>query len=335
MAESTASITYSDLREEVGFFLGYGRSSSNWTTDQIYAIESVVKSGLRQFYHPPRVPGDSIAWEWTFLKPVTSITLGPTTGTANGAPTYNASTSTSTLTATSAIFESRMADFSTSVTFGTSGTSYTISSYTSSTEVELSGDASGEASGDSLTISAQRDYDLPDNFGAIQGPLTFTTNTYYDEVPIVGEGQIRALRQGSNITGFPKYAAIRPIVGDGTTGQRFEILFHPAPDGTYTLKYAYTPLLDVLSSDYPYPMGGETHGETILESCLAVAERRLDDEMELHYQQFMERLRASVDLDRKANTPEWLGYNGDSSSDYTSMRVSSLNNYVTVDGVVP
>lgn len=330
MAESTLSIQYSDLREEIAFFLGYGRSSANWTTDQSSTITSVLKSGLRQFYNPPRLPSDASAHQWNFMYPVTTITLGTTTGTMSG-------TATTTLTATTAVFESRMgnpdSDFPTTVTFTTSGTAYTISSVTSTSEVVLTATAAAEASGDTFTIGSQRDYDLPDNFGAIHGELTFSSSNNYASIPQIGEGQIRDLRRGATITSFPTHCAIRPKSTDGSNGQRFEIMFYPSPDSAYVLSYAYTPLTDVLSSTYTYPYGGEIHGETILCSCLAVAEQRLDDRKGEKWNDFQQKLQTSIDLDRKNWTPETLGYNGNNAegfiTDYRNTKV------VTVGGVTP
>ena len=51
---------------------------------------------------------------------------------------------------------------------------------------------------------------------------------------------------------------------------------------------------DYLSTPFPYAYGGAEHAETILESCLAVAELRLDDMAGPHNQQFMARLAASI-----------------------------------------
>ena len=330
MAESTLSVDYDDLREEIAYFLGYGRSSANWSADQTSTISSVLKSGLRQFYNPPRLPSDASAHQWNFMYPVTTLTTGSTTGTMDG-------TATTTLTATTSVFEARMAnpdsDFPTTVTFTTSGTSYTISGYTSGTVVTLSSTASAEASGDTFTISSQRDYDLPDNFGAIHGKITYSSTNNYSSIPIIGEGQIRDLRRGATITSFPTHCAIRPKTTDGTNGQRFEIMFYPAPDASYVLSYAYTPLTDVLDATYKYPYGGEIHGETILCSCLAVAEQRLEDQKGVKWQDFMDKLQTSIDLDRKNWTPETLGYNHNNSegfiTDYRNTKV------VTVGGVTP
>ena len=315
MAESTLSGAYSDFREEIAFYLGYGRDSSNWTSDQESTILSILKSGLRQFYHPPLLPGDAMTYDWSFLHPVSTLDIGPTTGTVSGTPTYDAGTGLSTITATASIFEDRMDDDgnSTTIEFDTSGNSYTISSVTSATVVVVSGDASSETADDGITISGQYIYDLPDNYGGIDGGFTYTSSNMRRVIPVVSELFIRKKRAGLNTTGVPDYCAVRPKSSDNTSGQRYEVLFYPRPSSNYTLEYSYIPLMDVLTASAPYPWGGEPHTETIIASCLAVAEERLNDTRGEKWNRFMERLRASVDFDRRMNTPETLGYVRDGS----------------------
>jgi hypothetical protein len=74
----------------------------------------------------------------------------------------------------------------------------------------------------------------------------------------------------------------------------------------------YYVLPAMLTSGVPYPYGGATHAETILESCLAVAEQRLDDSAAVHSSKYRMCLEASVMADRR-HRPQLLGYNGDRS----------------------
>ena len=71
MAESTLTLSYTDLIEMVGRYLGYGGSSSNWSTDQTNRVDDLIQTGIRQFYYPPP---PFAGHRWTFLHPVTSIT---------------------------------------------------------------------------------------------------------------------------------------------------------------------------------------------------------------------------------------------------------------------
>ena len=310
MSESTLSLTYNTLRNAIGDYLGVKRDYSVWDATTAARVEEIISSGLRQFYFPSA--GAGVSHEWFFLSPIGNISTGTTSGTVSGVPVYGGVYST--ITATGSVFESRMASFATTITFDTSETAYTVYAYTSATEIIVTGDASGEASGDTVTIGAQRDFDLPDDFGSIRGSITFGSESFeHRSVRIISEYQIRNLRQtGSIETDEPIYAAVRPLAFTGVSGLRYELLVYPTPSSSYTLSYKYNALPNALSTANPYPYGGAVHAETILASCLAIAENRSNDESGVKAQAFQERLRASIEYDKR-NAPDYYGYNGDSS----------------------
>ena len=100
----------------------------------------------------------------------------------------------------------------------------------------------------------------------------------------------------------------------------------------YVLSYRKLILLNKLSQTNPYPLGGMQHGETILESCLSIAEQRLNDGQKgQHWQQFMTRLAASISYDRRSFTPGFLGYNADRSD--CGGRSNDRTTIVTYNGV--
>lgn len=166
------------------------------------------------------------------------------------------------------------------------------------------------------TVADTENYTLSANFGGMIGPLTYAnTDNRWFPIEITGENRIRILRQRdySETTTDPKLAAIRPISSDGGNGQRFQLMLWPTPDKAYTLSYRYHALPNKLTAAKPYPLGGEAHAETILESCLAVAESRMDNVAGIHSAAFQQRLAASIAYDQEMNTPERMGYNGDGS----------------------
>jgi hypothetical protein len=176
------------------------------------------------------------------------------------------------------------------------------------------------------------DYDiaLPDDFGGIDGPLTYATADACNiEIPIVPEVRLRMLRQNNTTTGYPSYAATRMInTFTGASGLRWELLLFPTPNAAYTLSFRYKVLPGELSDALPYPYGGAAHSETILEACLSVAEQRMDDEAGLHTQLFAERLAASIAQDQRNLMPEFFGYNRDGSD-----QVSLPNRYQRTDSI--
>lgn len=159
--------------------------------------------------------------------------------------------------------------------------------------------------------------DIPDDFGGFEGQITCVA-TSSTSVPWAiqwrNEGSIREMYSvSSTITGPPMYAAEAPLKGTGgDRGQRSQLIIFPLADQDYSLQVQYYISPDFLSGAFPYAYGGAPHAETILESCLAIAEQRRDDAMSVHTMKFKERLAASISMDRR-NKPQKLGRNIDRS----------------------
>lgn len=165
---------------------------------------------------------------------------------------------------------------------------------------------------DSITTQADKgDYDLPDDFGGIEGDFTYEPEENKSDVQRIGEGRLRNLRS-DKATSSPLYAAIRPKEHTVTTaGQRFEVCFWPVPDNAYKLTYQKLILPSVLvDTTIIYPYGGAMHAETIEASCLAAAELQEDEIKGAKWQYFIERLTASIQIDKTAFRETHFGYNG-------------------------
>ena len=163
-------------------------------------------------------------------------------------------------------------------------------------------------------VADQGDYTAPDDFGGLDGPITYEPTVYDGKIVVVPEWKIREMRQSSDLASYPRFVAVRPKSSTGSSGQRFEFMFFPVPDAGYLLNYRYHFLANAVDASYPYPMGGQPHAETILESCLAIAETRSEDGVSsVHRELFAERLAASVAYDKRVSAPDCLGYNGDNS----------------------
>jgi len=165
-------------------------------------------------------------------------------------------------------------------------------------------------------VANTADYTLSANFGGLIGEMTYSADdNRWFPIETTGEHRIRTLRQRdySSISSDPKLAAVRPISSSGSNGQRFQLMLYPKPDTAYTLSYRYHALPNQLTAANPYPMGGAAHAETILESCLAIAESRMDNNAGIHAAAFQQRLAASIAFDTQMHTPEHMGYNGDGS----------------------
>lgn len=149
-------------------------------------------------------------------------------------------------------------------------------------------------------------YNLPDEFSTIMGGVTLGDGSDVRVIPVIPEVRVRALLANNDTQGIPRVCAIRaktPATAGSPT--RYEVLFHPIPDTTYTPTYTYGRIPTALLNDNDVPEGGMMHSDTILESCLAMAELRRDDEgsegtPRIHHQLFQERLAASIAIDRQS-----------------------------------
>ena len=291
------TVARADLEQEVARFLGYSRTvpGSGSAHDD---IDSIVDRGLRQFYYPGVLPGEAEVHEWSFLKPVATIST-------------NGPSSSSTITVSSGVVTLASGNWPSWAAEGTLSVAdedYEVNTRDSNsqltlidTSVDIAGGTSYELRHDELT--------LPTDFGGIIGPLTYSRDSQEMEIRLVGESYIRALRQDKPQTDdAPIYAAVRPIQ-DSTFGTAFQLLLWPNPDKVYRINYKYN--VEVTAGATIY--GGDPHAETIMASCLAIAETYAPERSNRHREIYKDLLAGSVMRDRKANATEYFGYNSDNS----------------------
>ena len=318
MAESTLSVGYADLRRVIGRYLGIGTTTTSWTATEVATVTDIMSSALRQFYFPPPV-GGMVPHEWSFLKPTLELdTIAPyDTG------TIAVALAGTTVTLTDGVWSSWAATHGSLIV---DNAEYVIDSRTDDTDIELA-DAWTETTETAAEYTLQHNgnYDLPDDFGGIEGKMVIESSNYNPDIILVGEGKIRSMRQqtplSSSATVTPFYAAVRPKKhATTTTGQRFEIMFYPLPGAVYTISYTQRVNPQMLvSTTLEYPYGGAVHAETIRAACLAAAEEQQNgnrlngspvyDKKNL----FAERLAASIQIDKQMNGIEYYGYNADNS----------------------
>lgn len=65
-------VTYSDLKERVGHFLGYTDDTSEWSTDQDNVVDAIIRQGYQQFLNPPPVQPYG-QHTWSFLRDTGSL----------------------------------------------------------------------------------------------------------------------------------------------------------------------------------------------------------------------------------------------------------------------
>ena len=223
MTESTLSISWIELQQEVGHFLGYGSTIADWSTSQAAEIDRIIQSGVRSVYYPtPENEGDK-GYEWSFLKPTTTLAV----------------------------------------------------------------------------VSGTSDYDLPDDFAGLSGRIHYPSAEFRQAAVRVPLSELLRLRSTDDSANPPIYFAIRPKTSDQTDGQRWELLFWPEPSDSWTMVYSYEAYSGSLTDTRLYPLGGMKLSELYIESCLAIAEQRSNDEASFHSQRYMILLSDAIARDRK------------------------------------
>jgi len=184
-----------------------------------------------------------------------------------------------------------------------------------------------------VTVVDRGSYTLPDDVSSVIGSITFETGEGTTPLVRVKLDKIMRNRQHDRGSGTPRmYTVVQMPDVDGH-GQIRELLMWPEPDSEYNLRYQCYLNPNALSSTSPYPICGAMHSETLKQSCLAAAELHVEHEKGEHWDRFMERLSASVYLDRQTTSPDSLGYCGSNrpGRSRASERASS-SYYVTLDG---
>lgn len=302
MTEAGLSLGFPDFQSEVGWFIGYGRTVANFTAAQLAEINAIVQSGVRRVYYPPATSQQTVGFEWSFLRPTTTINIYGAAAIAGSDGAVNGTLLTA-LSVPDWVAKGVTDGMVVNIT-NLSGTvvngTYAVNIVSGNTVTLASDIGVGNCN---YYFSMSADYDLPDDFGRLVGTLHFPPATYYASIVIVSVGKLLQMRTWSDFTGAPTHAATRYkprlTTPEQQTGQRQEILFFPTPDQNYELSYEYEAYNGPLSTTYPYPLGGMYLSELYLESCLAVAESRINDAPGQHDAQFKALLVDAINRDMK------------------------------------
>jgi len=341
------NVTTLQILGAVQRYMGFGRDTAwgSLTDGQRGDVLECVQRGLRQFYAPPPLPGESSSHEWTFLRSNGTIDTEAvyTTGAIDyvtGTAVVGAATSWTTDGSWVGRVIKIKSDIREIAAVG-SGTTITL-------DRALSADIPNDTDTTPYEIWALV-YDLPADFGGLRGSISFYDGDGYIPLRLTNESNMRTLRSQSDTRkGVPEYAAMinKTVTSDTTSEQAYQLMVWPVPDAVYSLRYNYSVITDSLMEDASgniaesdgnpaprtgnVPVGGALHGDTIIASCLTVAEQLIDEfnnpgKMQARY---IERLAASISLDRRSNMPDYFGYNGDN-SDSQSFDPSRRNQPVT------
>jgi len=301
------------------------------TTQGQRDINAFIKRGLRQFYNPPPLSGDSQSHSWSFLQPWDSLITTAPYDTGTIAVSGTAVTGSGT-TFTSAMV-GRM--------FHSGEEVREISAFVDSTHITLDRAVGATISaGTSYKILANS-YSLPAVFGGLVGDMSFFSETGKPPVQNVGEANFRRVEsEDPSQTDRPSICCIVPA--DDTSGEypdnptRFTAYLWPNPDAAYAMRYKYVAIQGD-EDDAPTAtfLGGAQHSETILASCLSIAEEYAETPSSRYRELFAQRLAASIMMDRRMNSPDNLGKNLDRSDmqgQYRKHNTDYTVSYFDIDG---
>ena len=311
MSESSLSITRLGLETEVAARMGLANTAS--------IVDDAVDRGVRRFYFSAYwvdQQGQRQPHEWSFL------TVDDTIGVWDDVAGVNAAglTEDPTLTATAAVFTTGSSMVDKTVTFTTSGNTYTIASVTSTVEVELTTSlaAADITAALAFTMTADGTYSLPDDFGGVNGDMTFATRTFYPPIRQTTVNMVeRAWQNSAIVEDFrPSIFAIRPRTSAGTTSvsTRYELMLAQKPDTAYTLIYNKQILVGKATEGSGiYPLGNASTMEALLLSCLAAAEEMTQEAVGTYRNSYDQQIQLAVRSDMKRMRSPNLGYNSDNS----------------------
>lgn len=292
-------VGYNDLIVAIGHYLGWGRDTDAYSADQETRIDRHIRSGLLRFYN---VPG----YTWSFLQPESTITtVAPySTGTVE--------ITGGTVTLTDGTWPSWAAGASLNV----GGAYYNVTARTDDSDITIDDTSLEVDAGTSYSLGRYA-YDLPAAFSQFDGELECrsTADAMYGPISLSTAAEVRRRLAIEPAFSYPDIVGVRAKEFDATVGQRYEALFHPAPDAAYTYWYSYRVTPSMLSSVNLYPLGGTEHGETIREACLAAAELAEIGQQGPHAAEFAVLLENSLSIDKLHHAPTSLGVEGGQEGD--------------------
>ena len=301
MAESTLSITRTDLLRATGRLYGAGRDPTAFDAKKKLDVDDCVDIGCRRAYSPPVLPGEQNSHNWSFLEPILAsfnIVAPYSTGTVEVVDGV--------VTLTSGTFPTWAADGEIVI----DGASYSVNTRNSSTSLTLDNLTIDVDAGASFSLS-QIDYPLPDLFGSFVGDLHYRdTNDYrcpIERIAMEGPEGMLQMRQQDAFSSRPTRYAIWTTEQTGSTGQRWMLAVWPRPDVDSVLTAKYTIYPNKLTVALPIPMGGYAFAECLREACLSAAETEIKGEAGIHTQLFLQNLQSAVSFDRRMSNPGFIG----------------------------
>jgi len=159
------------------------------------------------------------------------------------------------------------------------------------------------------TMANQHIYELPEDFSSMLTNFQYDSDKGFPDIEELGIDKIQSLRSTNTWSRYPDVYALRPQKHDNAVGQRWEVVFYPTPDTTYTLHYRCRLFAPKLENDVDIPIGGVEHAQLIRQMAIAEAELSKDKTMGPQAAEASRMLGVAITED-STRSPHSLGYNG-------------------------
>lgn len=156
-----------------------------------------------------------------------------------------------------------------------------------------------EAVGSTGGSAGDFDIGMTADFADMVSDIGYTAGSGLGPLRSIPAYYIRQQMGYNSTRGRPTHYAVESLSGWTVTGQRWQFLLYPIPDAEYTYHYRYRPIAEDLTGDTDYARGGGEHSQTLLQMCLAAAERRKNDGQTAHQELAEKALALSIDNDNR------------------------------------
>lgn len=328
-------MTMDEIVKRTALRMGFGYTAwADLAAEDQTKLEEVIQSALRTFYRPI-LPGTKKTHNWSFLRPWVSIYAWSTQTAEDTDITslvHAGGETTVTMDSgwTGAFYDSMVGH---SMVFE-DGNSYPIASVTSTSVCVVTGDASGQTDGFSITADGY--YRMPADCAKIFGDwMYFQTDTQHDPVKITSSSEIRELWQYTSGTGRPQRAATEWEATDQSTEQNMRMLVWPVPDMVYELEYEKQikpTYIDVTNTTY-IPYGGAEYAEVLMFAIYATYEELYGGGQTVLSGKYQGMLDTAIHNDIRTHMSRNLGRNRDY-TDARHMKVRRKDHQVTYNDVM-
>lgn len=306
VALTTLACNYASLVNDVGLgAFGLRPTTTDVITESVASsaqtsdILRAIAKGLAFVYN---------AYRWSFLRPLVSITTYPPYST--GTITVDVSGN---VTGVLTVFPAYSASAGGWLNIPSVG-AFAVATYTSGTALVLTGySAAAVTTASPFTLSFDR-YPLPAGVDSLEGRLTYPQGSYgpREHLSKVSEVDIRQLLARNNLPGRPRMYAETTSTFDPTTGSSRFVTLYPVPDGQYLLTAVGTLRPLMIDATNKYPLGVEVLAAVLTESCLAAAERDIEQKDAGHPDAVHNRalgplLAMAIQTDKERSAPDTLG----------------------------